>query len=199
MCRLIESIRCLNGRLYNMPYHLQRMNRARKELFGSTTSIHLHREIAKHNIPEKGLYKCRVLYKQAIEHIEFVAYQMREIRSLKLVYSNDISYPFKYEQRENLARLFSLRQACDDILIVKNNCITDTSYSNIVFFDGKQWITPAAYLLNGTQRQSLLAKGKIKEYKITVSDLSEFKHAKIINAMMPLTKTNPKIPIKAIR
>jgi 4-amino-4-deoxychorismate lyase len=86
----------------------------------------------------------------------------------------------------------------DDILIIKNGFITDTSFSNIAFFDGTQWFTPFTYLLNGTQRQHLLRQGAIVETEITPSDLKQFRYAKLINAMLDL-ETSPLIDIQNIR
>jgi 4-amino-4-deoxychorismate lyase len=66
---------------------------------------------------------------------------------------------------------------------VKNNHITDTSYSNLLFLKGKDWFTPSTFLLNGVQRQHLLKKKKIKETEITLQSLSEYSHFQLINAM----------------
>jgi 4-amino-4-deoxychorismate lyase len=80
------------------------------------------------------------------------------IESLKLVEDNTISYRHKYSDRSHLLELMNMRGDCDDILIVKDGYITDTSFSNIVFFDGDKWVTPARPLLRGTMRESLLTK-----------------------------------------
>ena len=39
-----------------------------------------------------------------------------------------------------------------DILIVKNDKITDTSYANITFWDGNSWLTPARRISPRTSR-----------------------------------------------
>ena len=71
-----------------------------------------------------------------------------------------------------------------DILIVKNGLITDTSYSNIILYDGKEWVTPESFLLNGVKRQHLLNKCIIKEMKVRTVDLKNFKKISLINAML---------------
>lgn len=71
----------------------------------------------------------------------------------------------------------------EEIIVVKNNHITDTSFSNILFLKGKTWFTPSTYLLNGVQRQHLLKNKKIKETDITLQNISEFSHFQLINAM----------------
>jgi 4-amino-4-deoxychorismate lyase len=34
------------------------------------------------------------------------------------------------------------RGACDEVLIVKDGCLTDTSYTNIALWDGHRWVLP---------------------------------------------------------
>ena len=61
--------------------------------------------------------------------------------------------------------------------------MTDASYSNIILFDGKNWITPETYLLNGVKRQFLLHQKVIKEAKVTIDNLHNFSKIALINAM----------------
>jgi len=138
---------------------------------------------------EEGVYKCRVLYNNVIESIELHPYFPKNIQTLRLVEDNDIDYTFKYEDRRAFDRMLAQKEEADEILIVKNGFITDTSYSNIVFFDGQNWVTPDTYLLNGTQRQHLLAEGLIKEAGIRPSDLEKYTGAKLINAMLDFDAT----------
>jgi 4-amino-4-deoxychorismate lyase len=83
------------------------------------------------------------------------------------------------------------------VLIIKNDFITDTSYSNIVFWNGAQWITPDTFLLAGTQRTRLLEEGIILEKKIRAQDLPKYSHARLINSMLDF-ETTPNILIKNI-
>jgi len=69
-------------------------------------------------------------------------------------------------------------------LIVKNGEVTDASFANIVFYDGKKWVTPKNPLLQGTQRAWLLDSGMITEAIITPGDLPGFIEARIINSMI---------------
>ena len=63
--------------------------------------------------------------------------------------------------------------------------MTDTSYSNIIFFDGTKWVTPSTPLLHGTMRSFLLKNEIISEMKIKVPDMKQFQKARLINAMNP--------------
>lgn len=189
MCRLIESIKIENRRLVNIEWHNKRFNEARSELFGINTPINLQQVITIPDTLSNAVYKCRLLYKKDIEEIEFQLYTIRPVKSLKLVDGDNIDYHLKYENRSVLTELMGQKGEADDILIVKNGCITDTSYSNIAFFEGKQWFTPDTYLLNGTQRQRLLAEGILQERNITISDLQNFTLVKPINAMLDFEGT----------
>lgn len=197
MCQLVESICFKDNKLQNIEYHNRRFNDSRKKLFGIKEDINLG-EIIK--IPEnlkQTIYKVRVIYSKKIEKIEFQEYIYRKRDSLKIVFSNDIDYSFKYIDRKNLENLFSQRGNCDDILIIKNNRPTDTFASNIVFFDGKKWLTPAFPLLKGTKRQFLIEQNIIYEEDILLKDLKNFKGFRLINAMLEWDEKY--IPISQIK
>ena len=79
------------------------------------------------------------------------------------------------------------RNDCDDILIVKNSLITDTSYTNVVFEDSNEKLyTPTSTLLPGTKRKQLLDAGIIHEKKIHVNDIKLYKGVYLINAMIDI-------------
>ena len=86
--------------------------------------------------------------------------------------------------RKEIDKLFEKRGKADDILIVKNGFITDTSIANIAFFDGKKWFTPKTCLLRGTTRERLLKEKKIFEKDIRVEDIKRYKKIALLNAMI---------------
>ena len=116
--------------------------------------------------------------------MEFSFYHPKKISKLKLVQGDHLSYSLKYTDRHSLEALSLQKGACDDILIIKNGKITDTSYANIILFDGENWVTPDEPLLAGTCRQRLLDGKKIIEKSIRVEDLSGYTSFKLINAML---------------
>ncbi len=186
MFRLLETVKVKNSLLQNVGYHNERLNRSKRELYGSTGDINLERAV---RIPENltaDVYKCRIVYSTDIYSVSFERYTPRKINSLKLVECNDIDYRYKYAERTKLDELLKSKGDCDEILIVKNGLITDTSFSNIIFFDGYKWITPSYPLLKGTKRQQLLDDDKIIEASVTPADLSKFQYAKLINAMVDI-------------
>lgn len=180
-----------------MEFHQARFEKARKESFGISTAINLLERIEIPGFAKNGLFRCRVTYSEQIEKIEFIPFQHREIKSLKLVEDLGIDYHLKYSDREKLNLLFEKRGSCDDILIVKNGCITDSFAANPVFFDGEKWWTPDTPLLAGTQRSRLIEEGKISECRITPGDISKYKKAGLINALNDLDEM-PVIEIENI-
>ncbi len=196
MCLLLESIKVLNGRLYNLHYHHQRMQQARQALFGLDTPCKLE-EMEVPVAYRQGLVKCRVLYRQAIQEVTFTPYQKISIHTLRLVFDDHIDYTYKYADRKHLEQLYTRKGATDDILVVRNGLITDTMYGNIAFFDGNQWHTPANPLLCGTQRQKLLEAKMIWPTIITVDDIQRYRAFKVFNALNEF-EDQPQIDITQI-
>jgi 4-amino-4-deoxychorismate lyase len=161
------------------------MNHSRKALYKSPGSIELDQVIQVPTECRKGLYKCKVTYSREVKSIEFKLYLPRVIKSLRLIEDDTINYKYKYTNRGRINALLTKRERFDEILIIKAGFITDTSYSNIIFFDGVQWLTPSTPLLRGTMRSFLIENNLISETEIKVTDLKLFKKARLINAMMP--------------
>jgi len=197
MFQFIETIKVQNKTCLHLAWHEQRLNDTRRTFFGDVPNINLKSVI---NFPEsltQTIYKCRIVYGSTIESIIFDSYVKRNIHSLQLITDDTIDYSFKFEDRSRFNHYLAQKSA-DEILIIKHGFVTDTSFANIVFFDGIKWMTPCTYLLNGTQRQRLLQQGDIIEAEIKPSDLKHFRFAKLINAMLDL-ETSPSIDIHSIK
>jgi len=175
--KYLETIRVFDGVAQHLEYHQERVDNTLE-----TKNIHILSELIK--APSLDLYRCRIVYDRESISIEYLPYVKRDIRTLKLLRSDSLSYDKKYENREELLELFARKEQCDDILIVKNNCITDTSIANIALFNGVRWYTPKTPLLKGTTRARLLAEGKITEVDIPVERLKSFKKIALMNAMI---------------
>ena len=76
------------------------------------------------------------------------------------------------------------KKEADDILIIKNELVTDTSIANIAFFDGKKWLTPKTPLLKGVTRTRLLDNSEIFEADIHFRELKKYKKVALLNAMI---------------
>ena len=198
MSRFIETIQLLNGKLMNLEFHQERFERTRSKALGLRKHPLLTEILQVPLGLEQGILKCRVVYGKEIVRMEYEPYQILRVRSLKMVYPESIAYGFKYEDRSELEKLFRLRNSCDDILIIKNNCLTDSFYANVVLWNGVNWETPDTPLLPGTKRASLLKKGLISENRITVEDLAGYQKLRLINAMLDLD-SSVDIPINSIQ
>lgn len=197
MSQFIETIKLLNGEIMNLAYHQRRFNRSREQVLGIRGHPRLEQVLAIPGGLDKGLYKCRILYGEEVERIEFEPYHKMEISSLKLLESEEISYDHKYGDRSALTALYAQRGICDDILIVKAGCVTDSYFANVVFWDGQDWITPDTPLLAGTMRASLLDQGMLKEARILTKDLEDFQKLRLINALNDLSGARD-IPMEAV-
>ena len=136
-------------------------------------------------LPVEGIYKIRFVYSNHNYMIEILPYQITPIESISCVSADDVEYSYKYAHREALLQL-KKEAKTDEVIFVKNGLVTDSSYANLVFFDGTEWVTPTTFLLNGTCRQRLLSERKIKERIIHATDIPSFTHIGLINAMIDL-------------
>jgi 4-amino-4-deoxychorismate lyase len=181
---LLETIRVENGILKHVGYHNTRFNKTRRDLFGIDNEMQLEPAVIIPDHLTDGLYKCRVNYNPDIENVEFEPYTIKHIRSLKLLAADTIRYSYKFADRSPINQLFAKRGNCDDILIVKNGLIADTSYANIAFWDGQSWFTPAIPLLPGTARARLIHQKELQEANIKPANLDDFSRIRVFNAMM---------------
>jgi 4-amino-4-deoxychorismate lyase len=184
MSLLLESVKLLNGEYQNLFYHEQRMNHSLKLLFGEDQWFNLEDFMSHLKKPGSGLFKCRIVYDDQSKDVQFVPYEPKVIQRLQIVEDNDIIYEHKYVDRKRIDQLFMQKNICDDILIVKEGRVTDSSYSNIVFRRKNSWYTPWSALLKGTMRQNLLEWNDITEEDIFVDDIKDFDSFKLINAML---------------
>jgi 4-amino-4-deoxychorismate lyase len=184
MSRFIESIKLKEGVFYRLKYHQERVNKAFEECMPDEEPFSLFEELNQHLIPQEGVFKCRILYNEEIESLEFQPYTVRNIRSLKLV---DVTVPtlsYKSSDRNEINTAFEQRGECDDVIMVRDGLLTDTSYANIALYDGKEWFTPKTPLLYGTNRAELLSLGKITARDIPATDLANYQKIALFNALI---------------
>lgn len=188
MYRFIESIRYECGIMPLIALHQQRFEKTQAEVFGKIMHEPLKdiidRKAGLHQNINTGKYKCRIVYDDQNISVEFIPYRPSKIDRLKIVAGDLIDYHFKYADRTCFKRLKSTLPDSTEILIIKNDLITDTSFTNVALFDGTKWVTPAVPLLEGVQR-AFLIKGKvIFPEEIRLNDLHYFKKIKLFNAMI---------------
>ena len=180
MSLFFESIKIENGQPANIFFHKERFNRTRRDVLGIDEKLSLEKVIEVPGNHKNKVYKCRLFYDYEVHKIEFVEYEKKNINKLIAVYDNTVSYNYKYTDRSAIEKLKNenTKNPGEEILIIKNGFITDTSYSNICFYDGQKWVTPQNPLLCGTQRAKLLTEKRIFEKEIRISELSFYKEIK---------------------
>jgi 4-amino-4-deoxychorismate lyase len=187
--KLLETIKIENGEIFNLSYHQKRFDKSRQDLFNINTPIDLSSLI---DPPLEGLYRCRVIYEQDIESIEYIPYRAKQIHTLKVI-SSTISYDHKFLNRDTFTSLLEDNPDFDEIIIEKEGYITDTTISNLAFYDGEQWFTPHTPLLEGTMRAKLLDEGFLHTRNIKKGDLALYTQVALINAMLGFKIINPTI------
>lgn len=171
-----ETIKCDDFKAYHLDYHKQRI--------AHTVGMNFNIEEYLYPPCEK-LYRCKLLYNQEkIIDIQYHLYTPRVQKKFKIIYDNDISYKYKSTNRDQLDQLFLLKENSDEIIIVKNGYVTDTSIANIALYIDNQWITPKTPLLYGTTRARYLEKNILKENDISVSMLKNASKIALLNAMI---------------
>ena len=182
MSQFIESIKIEDQEIFLLELHQKRVN-ATFEHFGKEGSIDIAKIFKDLEHDENGLYKLKITYDLNKNYrTQLIPYAISEIEDFQLIENNVYDYSFKFEDRKEFERMINKAKA-SEIIIVKNNHITDTSFSNLLFLKGKEWFTPTTYLLNGVQRTHLLKNKKIKEAEITLQNITEYSHFQLINAM----------------
>lgn len=181
---LFESVCILDGKIQNAEYHRNRFKTSFEKFYWESPSYDLFEDITIPAFYGTGKTKLRISYNRDGKRVVFSSYQDRNVKSLKIVIHNEIDYDLKFEDRTLLENLFQLRGECDDVLIIRNGLITDTSYANIALYDGENWITPSSCLLRGTKRELLLEAGFIKETEVTYKNIRSFEGFQLLNALL---------------
>lgn len=183
MFPLFETVCLLEGKIQHRAYHEARYRKSYSQVFGKLPP---HPLLVGLHIPEaytQGKVKMRIDYNEKERECRFSSYTSISLTDLKLVHSSTIAYSLKHVDRSELISLWNQRGTCQDVLIVKDGWITDSSYTNIILFDGGEWWTPDTPLLVGTCRERLIQEKKITAAPIHVDELDQFTHFQLINAM----------------
>lgn len=180
-----EAIKMNDSTFFNLEYHQKRINRTLQHFYQTEIDISIIKDIIP-SYAKEGLFKCRVVYSDIIEKVEFIPYFFRYLGEIGVVTDDEINYSYKYTDRSKINELLQ-KSGCDDIIIVKNGFVTDSSFSNLVFKSSKGFFTPRDCLLPGTKRQLLLDKNLIKDIRIHVNDIHKFDEVYFINAMIDIT------------
>ena len=171
-----ETIKCDDYEVFNLEYHQKRI--------AKTVGLNINLSEYVYPISNK-LLRCKLIYDETgIQEVNYFEYKKRDIKTFKLIYDDNIDYSKKYLNRESLDEIYPKKENCDEILIIKNALLTDTSIANIAVFYENRWLTPKKPLLEGTTRARLIEEGKLHEKDITVEMLNKCEGFALMNAMI---------------
>lgn len=182
----IETIKIERGEIALFELHRERMAETARAHDFEAPIISVKELLDGCSIDHKRV-KCRIEYsRQGVLSIDYSPYELRDIKSLKVICDDDIEYSFKYGDRSELDTLRAQRGECDDIIIVKNGVVAECSYANLVFVKDGKYFTPKSCLLNGTRRRDLLSTQIIEEREIVASEIQNYDSVMLINGMIEL-------------
>ena len=182
MCLFVETVMIEDGEAPLATRHNERLNKTRAEVFASKDRIDILEHITVSSCRRRP--KCRIVDGAEIETVTYSPYTIRPIESLKIATDDRIEYHLKSVDRSPIDELFAMRGHCDDILIIRDGLVTDTSIANVAFFDGGRWHTPQNPLLAGVRRSELIAGGYLDERNIKADEIKKYRKIALFNAMI---------------
>lgn len=171
-----ETIKCDDYEVFNLEYHTNRV----------ANTIGLNINLQEYIYPPSNeLLRCKLIYDEnSVLEVNYFPYTKKSINSFKLIYDDEIDYSKKYLNRDYLDKLYEKREIADEIIIVKDGLITDTTIANIAIYLNNIWVTPKTPLLKGTTRARYLKEEKIFEKDISIGDLKKATKIALMNAMI---------------
>ncbi|WP_419671283.1 aminotransferase class IV family protein [Aliarcobacter butzleri] len=174
--KYFETIKCEDFEVFNLDYHQKRV--------ANTIGLNINLQEYINPISEE-LLRCKLIYDEnGVVDVLYFPYKKREIKSFKIIFDNEIEYSKKYLNRAKLDELYEKRDDCDEVIIIKNEIVTDTTIANIAIFYENSWITSKNCLLGGTTRARLLEEKKLFEKDITLDMLKNASKVALMNAMI---------------
>lgn len=174
--KYFETIKCEDFEVFNLDYHQKRV--------ANTIGLNINLQEYINPISEE-LLRCKLIYDEnGVVDVLYFPYKKREIKSFKIIFDNEIEYSKKYLNRAKLDELYEKRDDCDEVIIINNEIVTDTTIANIAIFYENSWITSKNCLLDGTTRARLLEEKKMFEKDITLDMLKNASKVALMNAMI---------------
>ncbi|MCG3685080.1 aminotransferase class IV family protein [Aliarcobacter butzleri] len=174
--KYFETIKCEDFEVFNLNYHQKRV--------ANTIGLNINLQEYINPISEE-LLRCKLIYDEnGVVDVLYFPYKKREIKSFKIIFDNEIEYSKKYLNRAKLDELYEKKNDCDEVIIIKNEIVTDTTIANIAIFYENSWITSKNCLLGGTTRARLLEEKKLFEKDITLDMLKNASKVALMNAMI---------------
>lgn len=190
MFSFLETICIENGYPKNLFYHQKRVNETFECFFQGMNPLMLESIFEKADLPKQGIYRCRIIYDEEIQSLEFITYQEKNIRTLKIVDTEDFDYGFKWSDRSYFQQILKENPTFDEVIFHKNGFIQDCSIANLALLKEGIWYTPKNPMHWGTTRSRLIDEQLIQEHDIKVSELHLYSHICLINVFRSLSIEN---------
>ena len=186
--QFLETLCIQDGIPLNLDWHQKRVEATLRHFHADSAqadnSIDLQSIFSVMDVPQEGVWRCRVIYSIHSVSVEFIPDGHTTFRTLKLVeVPSDYDYRYKYADRRFLGEIFAQRGEADDVLMVRQGCIADTTKGNIAFRTGLRWYTPSLPFLAGTTWKRLVSSGVLIPRPVHISDLDRFEAFKVVNAL----------------
>ncbi|MDO5046734.1 aminotransferase class IV [Campylobacter sp.] len=172
---LFETIKILDFVPQNLEFHKRRIAYSLGDI---KAKFNLEKLL---NSPLDGVVRAKVIYDMSgnLKEAYYFPYKFREFNEFKLTPIN-FGYSKKFLDR---SQIDGAKGKFDEIIMIKDKFITDTSIANLAIFDDG-WVTPKTPLLNGTTRARLLEDGFLREGDIDMKRLASAKRFALMNAMI---------------
>ncbi|MGM0626210.1 MAG: aminotransferase class IV [Bacteroidota bacterium] len=188
MYRFIESIRIENGEAPLLFWHQKRLTACMRQFFPGIGPHSLESLVSRYR-DIKQPHKLRIVYDRSIREISCTPYYPGRIEKFHLADAGAVSYDWKYADRSIFQEIKKGFPESDELILVKDGLVTDTSYANLAFHRGGYWYTPALPLLRGVRMTYLIKKGMLHPRSIPVDTLRHYDKFCQINAMLPIDET----------
>ncbi len=198
MYPLFETLLIKDKQVQHVEWHEERYRWSYEAYYNKRAEESLMAGVSIDVACKHSLYRLKIAYSDEGKQVTVLPYTPVVTQFLQVVQGDGIDYRMKFSHRACLQRLFAMRGKADDVLIVQNGLITDTSVGNILFYKQGQWFTPAVPLLRGTCRARLLASGVVVTSAITIQTMWEFEAFQVVNALRGFDEAC-RIPMQHIR
>ena len=182
----LDTIRIQDGHARHVADHINRMRRTAQHFGFTAPALPADLDALVPHDLRTGIVRCRIVYGHTLREITFTPYRRRRLERLIAVDAGTMDYAFKYADRSPLERPNLQLSEADELLFVRDGCVTDTSYTNLILRRGDELVTPDTFLLDGTCRRRLLRSAQVRTAQVRLSDLSAYDELLLVNAMMPL-------------
>jgi 4-amino-4-deoxychorismate lyase len=191
---LFESIRVNDGQVPLLDFHQKRIELSYSAVFKKVSTYNL-KECIEPFLKKDGIQKCRFIYDDKNYRVEIIDYQLIEPKRIGwLRIDPNFNYSFKFFNRSFFNKINEVYSACDEIILIQNNEITDSTYCNIVIYINNEWILPKSYLLNGVERSRIISKYNFTVAPVSIDKFLLAKEYKLINSMRPFELVEAKDP-----